>query len=185
MFCGTPVEEHCARSIKEQNAVLLSNDGANLGRWREYFKDLVNPVNITPPNTQEEHSKKCTALKFAKPWLSSHFSSVREILTTFFRSCVLNVPQNIGEASPADHTHEKAAQQSSKNQVAWLISDLAWPRLSVEPAKLSKIALIVRYFESSYDCFPASLPRAKAGGKMNEFGDWGFAIKNKCAQESA
>ena len=44
-----------AKSIKDQNGVLLGNAKDILGRWREYFKDLLNPVTIAPPNTHEVH----------------------------------------------------------------------------------------------------------------------------------
>jgi len=32
-----------ARSIKDQNGVIISSEGDILGRWREYIKDLLNP----------------------------------------------------------------------------------------------------------------------------------------------
>ena len=38
---------HTARSIKEQNGVLLSNEKDILDRRREYFNDFLNPVTIT------------------------------------------------------------------------------------------------------------------------------------------
>ena len=44
-----------AKSIKDQNGVLLGNAKDILGRWREYFKALLNPVTIAPPNTHEVH----------------------------------------------------------------------------------------------------------------------------------
>jgi len=44
-----------AKSIKDQNGVLLGNAKDILGRWREYFKDLFNPVTIAPPITHEVH----------------------------------------------------------------------------------------------------------------------------------
>ena len=39
---------HSDRSIKEENGVLLRNEKDILDSWREYFKDLLNPVTITP-----------------------------------------------------------------------------------------------------------------------------------------
>ena len=35
------------------NGVLLGNEVDTHGRWRDYFRDLLNAVNITPLNTQE------------------------------------------------------------------------------------------------------------------------------------
>jgi len=44
-----------ARSIKDQNDVSLSNEDI-LGRWREYYEDLLNPITSIPPmDTQEIH----------------------------------------------------------------------------------------------------------------------------------
>jgi len=44
-----------ARTKEDQIDVLLllSNDGDMLGRWRRYFKDLLNPAIVTPSDTQE------------------------------------------------------------------------------------------------------------------------------------
>jgi len=38
------------------------------------------------------------------------------------------------------------------------ISDLAWSRLGVEPAELSKIAVDCEVFQVSYGCCPRDLP---------------------------
>ena len=46
---------HTARSIKDQNRVLLRNEKNNLGRWKEKFKYLLNLVTITPQNTHHVH----------------------------------------------------------------------------------------------------------------------------------
>ena len=55
--------------------------------------------------------------------------------------CVQNVPGRVCEASPVGDTHRKAAQRSIKHQVAWLISDLVWSRIGMEPTGLSEIAV--------------------------------------------
>jgi len=44
-----------ARSIKDQNGVLLSNEKDILGRWREYFKYHLNPIVATPLDAQVVH----------------------------------------------------------------------------------------------------------------------------------
>ena len=49
---------HTARSIKDQNGVLLGNGKAILRRWREYFKDILNPVIITSPNIRKVHPRE-------------------------------------------------------------------------------------------------------------------------------
>jgi len=41
--------------IEDQYSVILSNEENILGRWREYFKGLLNPITITPSDTQEAH----------------------------------------------------------------------------------------------------------------------------------
>jgi len=46
--------QYNSRSIKVQNDALLSNDDDNLGRWREHFKDLPNPVTLTLSHTQKK-----------------------------------------------------------------------------------------------------------------------------------
>jgi len=46
---------HIARSVTDQNGVLLSNKKDILGTWKEYFKYVLNPVTITPPDTDEVH----------------------------------------------------------------------------------------------------------------------------------
>jgi len=43
---------------KDQNGVLLSNEKDILNRWREYYKDLLNPVTITPPDAPEVHLRR-------------------------------------------------------------------------------------------------------------------------------
>jgi len=43
---------------KSKNGVLLSDERDILGRWKEYFKDLSNPVIITLPDTHEVHLGK-------------------------------------------------------------------------------------------------------------------------------
>jgi len=49
------------------------------------------------------------------------------------------------------------------------ISDLAWSRLGVEPAELSEIAVDHEVFQVFlWMIAPATLPRGKAGMKMNE-----------------
>ena len=49
---------HTARSIKDQNGVLLRNEKDILGTWRENIKYLSNPVTITPQNTHDVHLRK-------------------------------------------------------------------------------------------------------------------------------
>jgi len=49
-LCGR--RSHPSKSIKHRNGVLVSNEKDILGRWREYFRNLLNPVTITPPNTR-------------------------------------------------------------------------------------------------------------------------------------
>jgi len=49
-------KSNMARFIKGYNNVLLSSEENILGIWREYFKDLLNPVTIIlPSDTQEVH----------------------------------------------------------------------------------------------------------------------------------
>ena len=60
MFCQTiwrlhGKRSHQARSIKDQSGALLSNEKDIFHRLREVFKDLLNPVSITPPDAQEVH----------------------------------------------------------------------------------------------------------------------------------
>jgi len=42
-------------SISDQNGVLLSNEEDILGRWKEYFENLLNPVTITPPGSRTSY----------------------------------------------------------------------------------------------------------------------------------
>ena len=44
--------------IEGSNGVTLKVQGAILNRWREYFSDLVNPVNATSTQIFEEQVKK-------------------------------------------------------------------------------------------------------------------------------
>jgi len=48
------------------------------------------------------------------------------------------------------------------------ISDLAWSRLGVEPAELSEIAVDREVFRVPRAAVPATLPKGKAGTKMNK-----------------
>jgi len=57
MFCQTIQRlrgniSHTPRSIKCHNRVLLSNEVDILGRWREYFIDILNPDALTRSDTQ-------------------------------------------------------------------------------------------------------------------------------------
>ena len=56
-----------------------------------------------------------SAVKFVKPWMSSHFSEWRD--PSYVGSAMW--PGKIGETSPADYIQGKAAQRSTKDQVAW------------------------------------------------------------------
>jgi len=46
--------------------------------------------------------------------------------------------------------------------------DIAWLCFDLVAADLSEDAETVRYFESSWGCCPATVPRGKAGGKIIE-----------------
>jgi len=59
-----------ARSIKDQSSVLVSNEEDTLGRWRNYFKDLLNPVTIAPSYIQELHLGEENAIMAAKVFLA-------------------------------------------------------------------------------------------------------------------
>ena len=68
---------------------------------------------------------KYTGLKSMKPGMLSHFFQSREhsyVGSTISPEC----PCNIGYARPAAYTHRKAAQRSSKDQVAWLHLRPSW-----------------------------------------------------------
>ena len=40
--------------IEDSNEVTLKDQDAILNRWRDYFSDLLNPVDATPTQIQEE-----------------------------------------------------------------------------------------------------------------------------------
>ena len=40
--------------IKDSNGVSLRDQDAILNRWRDYFSDLLNPVDATPTQIHEE-----------------------------------------------------------------------------------------------------------------------------------
>ena len=44
-----------AKSVKDRDGTILSNEKDILLRWREYFRDLLNPVTETADDTQEIH----------------------------------------------------------------------------------------------------------------------------------
>ena len=63
---------------------------------------------------------KCVTVKFAKPWMSRHLST-KSRDPSYVRSAICpECPTKTGEASPDGYSHGKAAQSSSKDQVAWL-----------------------------------------------------------------
>ena len=63
---------HTARSIKQQNGVPLSYEDV-LGRWREYFKVLSNPVAVKPSDTQEvRFGRKVSSLQQKSSLLSKY-----------------------------------------------------------------------------------------------------------------
>ena len=73
---------HTARSIKDQNGVLLRNEKDILGTWRENIKHLSNPVTITPQNTydlylgEEIPSLQPKSLSLSKHWRVGRMQAV-------------------------------------------------------------------------------------------------------------
>ena len=65
---------------KRKNGVLLSNERDIFDRWKEYFKDLSNPVIITLPDTHEVHLRKknntITAAEVLKYWRLGRLQAV-------------------------------------------------------------------------------------------------------------
>ena len=65
-------------------------------------------------------------------------------------------------------THGKLAQRSTKDQLAYYISDLAWARLAVGPAELLKISekhgVSIRLRATT----PVTLLKGRAGMKINK-----------------
>ena len=57
-------------SIKKQNGVLLSNEKNILGKWKDYIKDVLNAVNLTPSNTLEVHLWEYINILAAKAFLA-------------------------------------------------------------------------------------------------------------------
>jgi len=77
-----------------------------------------------------------------------------EISAALIRPCVQNDPRKIDEADPASYFHGKRLRGCPKTRWSDYISKLACCRLGVNPASYLRLLLIVRYFESSLDCYP-------------------------------
>jgi len=81
---------------------------------------------------------KCEAVKFVN--LECRAASPnREISATIIRERDQNAPEKIDEANPGDYIYGKATYEGDQG-IKWrnCISDLAWVRLGVDPAKPSK-----------------------------------------------
>jgi len=121
---------------------------------------------------------KSTGLKSVKPSMSSHFPESidpRYVNSTMGPKCprkewrTKSLRLQSGELSPSGYTHGKATQSLSKDQVAWLhlrlclvpswrgasrtIWNCRWSRGILGPPRVAA---------------SASLPKEKAGTKMNE-----------------
>ena len=101
--------------------------------WETFGQRLYNAINCLTQHFQQLRYELLQSLLATSP--------NREIPATMVRPRDQNAPGKIGEARPAGNTHRKAAQRSTKDQVAWLyFRPIAWSRLGVESSELSEIA---------------------------------------------
>jgi len=110
-----------------------------------------------------------------KPWMSSNRSSPnRKISATIIRSRDKDDLWELGEASPAGNTHRKAGQKLTKGQVAWIYLRPclvpSWCRASTTARFCWKLWGISSPRAASL----ATLPRGKAGAKMNVWSNFVF-----------
>jgi len=82
------------------------------------------------------------------------------------RPYVQNVLEKIIEAIPAGYIHGKAAQRSTKDQVAWLHLRPCLARLSVEPAEVSEIAVDHEVFPALLCLLPPLPSQENVGNEM-------------------
>ena len=136
--------------------------------WRINFWHATSSMGSGGSSRCNTSAKKCSAVKFVKPWMLNYFSESRGPSYTLIPTWTQDDPWSTVEASPAGHTHGKVAQRSSKDQVEWLhlrsclvlswcganrnIWNCCWPWGISSPPRVAA---------------PASLPKEKAGVKMN------------------
>jgi len=77
LACVAKICSNIARIIKSQDGVLLSNEDDILGKWREFFKDLLNLVTLTLSVEQDVYFREVntriateifSAVKTLKGW---------------------------------------------------------------------------------------------------------------------
>ena len=83
---------------------------------------------------------KCAAVKFVKPWMSSHFSEQRDLRYVGSAMSRMSQERLARQVLLATLTRKR---QRVRPSTGWrgCISGFAWPRLGVLPAELSAIAV--------------------------------------------
>ena len=108
---------------------------------------------------------KCTALKFAEPWMSNHFSELRDhnyVSPAMYPEC------STKDWSCWLNPRENGAEVVQGLGGVTTSPTLFGPVLVWSQQNYPKLLLTVRYSKSSLGCCPATLPRRKTGMKTNE-----------------
>ena len=131
---------------------------------------LRHPKHCAPAPviTVRHFTITCAAVKFSEPWMLNHFSELTD------HSYVASVMRP--ECPAKDWRCEFCwlnTRESGPEIVQGLVGvttspTLLGPVLLWSQQNYLKLLLTVRYSKSPYDCCPATLPRGKAGMKMNE-----------------
>ena len=87
----------------------------------------------------------------------------RENSATMFWPHDENDPRKIDETNSAGYTHGKAPRGRPRTRLRDYTSDLAWPRLNVEPVGLFEIAENSEVFRVLLGLLPSDPPQRKSG----------------------
>jgi len=111
----------------------------NIGYWLKarYLRCKRQTWDFCSEFTAWQFATTCAAVKSIKPWMSSHFSTERDISYVVSPS-TQNIPHKAGEASPVGYPNRKAARGWPRTRWCDCTSDLGPFHFSVEPAELSE-----------------------------------------------
>ena len=102
-------KQDALRTIKSKQGELITDNSKILARWREYFKELLNPVEATP---------------------NDHISSVNESVDPILQEEVMTAIKNLknGKAAGVDEIRSEMLKAMGSEGCEWLtrIINVAW-----------------------------------------------------------
>jgi len=147
------------RTVKETSLALpcsslrSSRSKCRLLYWRKNLRHCWD-FSVTPVIRRPGHfaplvwhfATKCAAVEFVEPWISNHFSELKDHSYVASAMCP-ECPTKDWRGKSCWLAKPTGRRSRDRPRPRWwdCISNLAWPRLGVGPAELSEFAVDVRY----------------------------------------